>query len=191
MSGIKKVVVALVAFVAAHAVQATPIQTVHGFVPLQKTENLSIDDFFKGVGGWIQSYHIATDAEVRSLLNSYGITQHPYAPETVGENNFIHQIGGEPYGTSNTYGPGAAVGFSWDYFVSVSPVYGDNPRQYQNCPAYTDCTSPYIAYSAQSYGFKSDGVGLFLVAGAPVPEPASLALVSLGIAMLLMRRRPS
>jgi hypothetical protein len=188
MTLIKRAMSAVFVLAAAQAAQASVIQTVNGFVPLQYTKNMSIGDFYAGVGGWNSNYHLASQAELSQFLQSQGIYAHDYSSATV-RNDVRYIIG---FGGVNG-APGGfqtAAAYTLDAYVSVgfrdAGAYSMEP----NCIGYVECTRVYADYSQQNVRLKSADIGLFLVEGAAVPEPGSLALLGLAIpAMLLGRRR--
>lgn len=191
MSKITKIITGVLAFATIHAAQATVIPTVDGFVPLQYTKNLSIADFLAGVGGWSQNYHLASEYEIADLLATFQIAPHDSRPFTHAEYNFIYEIGGHTLGPTGTYfsdGNVAAIGRSYDTYVSVGISNGDSAQPYESCPSFNACTSPTIRLEPQSLTYKDNQSGLFLVEGT-VPEPGSITLMALGLTAFFLRRR--
>lgn len=171
-----------------------PIVTVGGWLPLSYTVGLSISDFHAGVGGWNAGYHLASQSDVQALLSGYGITQHGYSQNNLADLRYIMQMGGSangPYGTYFRDGAQGADGLTNGALVTVGMTNGENGQALSaDCPMFRECSSVSITYGPQSVYTKSDSLGLFLVEGAEVPEPGSLALFGLAGGLLgLMRRR--
>jgi hypothetical protein len=191
MLKIKEIIAAILVVATSQCAQAAAIPLVDGFVPLQYTKNLSISEFLAGVGGWNQSYHLASEYEIADLLAAFQITSHEARLFTLAEYDYIYEVGGHtlgPYGTYFSDGNQGAIGRSYGAWVSVDLTNGENSQAYASCPAFSECSSPIIRFEQQSLNYKDNQSGLFLVEGT-VPEPGSMALIALGLGGLWLRRR--
>lgn len=175
------------------AANATPVSPVEyhraglNWLVLSETTGLSISDILNGVNGWNQKFRFATDSEVLTLLNSFGLVPGYHSSWDSPEAEYIDAVGGSmPSGTAGTWffdGSQGATARTSDMIVDVGLVDIDQGDLF-GCDL--GCQYVKITYAAQSVTESSPTVGNFLV---EVPEPSSIGLIGVAAVALIRARR--
>jgi len=172
------------------------------WLQLSETAGLSLNDFATGVGGWNTQYRFALNSEIDGLLGSFGLNYGDTGHQETGNRagDFVFAIGGVTQsGANGTYfnnGVQGALGRGLGRFAWAEISSGDLMEPLgPNCGAFTVCTRFVANDNAQPLNTRSDEIGLFLVRQerieppVSVPEPSTLALLSVGAAIVLRRRK--
>jgi len=166
------------------------------WLKLSETVGLSIADIESGVGGWNTVYRFATNDEIGSLFDSFGLVATDFTVTPTPIAFFNGQVGGwtKDYqdGTYSTgTGEGGAIGRSHNLYLYTRLTSGDSGEPLSpDCPAYVVCSLAYIDYGPQDLDDANEFIGNFLVRRTvAVPEPGSFALLGIAGILLAARRR--